>query len=97
MSGMHLFAYSLWLTGLALLLATLSFTHWQTLNQNRSFRRFLGEPATRSIIIAGLLLVSLGLTVVAPVWWQKVIWASLLLWSLWQGWLLWESQSADMK
>jgi hypothetical protein len=68
---------SLWITGLALILAALGFADYHAARAGRKFRQEIGRPAVQSAINFGLMLFCLGLIGSARAWWETVLWAVL--------------------
>ena len=64
MSWVGVFFSALWMVGLAVLLFTLSMTHWLATMQQSSLRQSMSESPFRQILIAGLMLFGVGLIIV---------------------------------
>lgn len=79
----------LWIFGLAGLLATLSFVHWQAGQQGQALLPTLGQPPIRLLIAAGFGLVALGQALSATASWAVGGWALLLVLAGWSGIAAW--------
>ena len=81
---------ALWLTGLAVLLATFSFADYLAAQRHVRARLVLGWPGSLTAIYAGFLLFCVGLFGTAPAGWQQALWALLaaafayLTWAAWR-------------
>lgn len=87
----RLVAFSaVWLTGLAVVLATFSFADYLAAQRQVRTRVVLGWPGSLAAIYAGFLLFCVGLFGTAPAWWQQALWALLavafgcLAWAAWR-------------
>jgi hypothetical protein len=69
----------LWIFGLGLEVAALSFANYMAGQQKRRFRQVLEMPACRMIIDVGLVFFCLGLTGSVSVTWERIVWAVLAL------------------
>ena len=80
-------ANSLWILGLAVLLAALSWAYWAANVERIRFRAALGRPRLRQVVDLGLILFCAGLAVTGRAWWERVLWG--LMAALWvpQAWL----------
>jgi hypothetical protein len=65
---------ALWLAGLAVVLASLSWARDEALQHGRPWREVLAQPASERRVSGGLLLVSLGLLAGAPSLWEAALW-----------------------
>ena len=78
-------AECLWISGLALALATFSLAYFQARAGRRPLRRVLGERGPQAALALGMLLFSLGLAAGEGRWWARLLWLLLgLLWA-WQA------------
>jgi len=79
-------ANGLWIVGLVLGLATLSYASWDAWDTHETFRRRLGLPLPqRALALAGFLF-CLGLGATSRLTWQVAVWlvlAGLFLWQVW--------------
>jgi small-conductance mechanosensitive channel len=80
-----LIQHTLWIIGLAILLATFSLAHWTASLQKRSLRQSLRQPAYRLTIAAGILAFALGLMFLAEALWLKIAWMGVIVLSLGEG------------
>jgi hypothetical protein len=80
-------ANSLWVLGLSVLLATLSWSSWASSEEKVRFKAVLRRPGIRRLIDVGLLLFCAGLAATARTWWERILWGALAVaWGV-QGWL----------
>ena len=68
---------TLWICGLAVLLATLSMLHYQVRAVGERFRDRLGDLEPQRAIAVGQILFCGGLLLVSDTWWEKGIWAAV--------------------
>lgn len=80
---------ALWLSGLALLLAAVSFADYAAHARQTKTRAVLGEPGYQVALNAGLLLFCLGLVGSAQNWWEQALWLLLAAAFAYQGWQAW--------
>ena len=78
----------LWVLGLALILAALSYADWLAHVRGLRTRQLLGTPTFRFCLSAGLGLVSLGLLLLSRGWLERLLWAGLVLVLAWCAWSL---------
>ena len=91
---------ALWVLGAAVILAALSLSHYEAQRRNERFRVQLAASAFQMWLSAGLALISLGLALIGPRWWERVLWGLLCALSVWQLWSTWragDSTSAQQK
>ena len=72
-------ANALWIIGLAVLLATVSYSDWVASQKKSSLRAVLKEFTPALFMNLGLFLFCLGLLATSHVWWEQVGWAIALL------------------
>ncbi len=85
-----LIANALWIAGLALLLAALSWASWAADVMGQRFRATWGRPGVQQVAHLGLALFSAGLAATARTWWEQALWALLMAIAVIQvGWMLW--------
>jgi phosphatidylserine synthase len=77
-------ANALWILGLALGLATLSYTSWEAWATHETFGQRMGKPATQGILALAMVLFCLGLAATAQVVWQVAVWLVMAILFLWQ-------------
>jgi hypothetical protein len=68
---------SLWIVGLAILLAVLSWVHWLSKVKRTSFRDVVKHPQTQRYLNTGLFLFSIGLATSTQTWWERTLWGLL--------------------
>ena len=87
---------ALWVLGAAVLLAALSYTYYDAQRRSERLATRLAGSAFQVWLSAGLILISLGLALIGPYWWERVLWGLLCAWSSWQLWIAWrEWRTAD--
>jgi hypothetical protein len=79
-------ANSLWILGLAVLLAVLSWAHWVASTEGKRLRAVLGRPRTRQGLDLGLFLFCAGLAATGRAWWERVLWGLLAAAWIFQIW-----------
>ncbi|MEA3375251.1 MAG: hypothetical protein U9R72_03505 [Chloroflexota bacterium] len=72
-------ANGLWVLGLAVVLAGLSWAHWLATVEGARFRDVLGRTGMRRVTDGGLALFCTGVAATSRVWWQRGLWALLAL------------------
>ena len=72
---LNVFYNSLWILGLAIILAAFSFADWQAHQAGVKLRSQFNSPAFQRPLSMGLILVSVSLAFLADRWWEQVIWA----------------------
>jgi hypothetical protein len=68
---------SLWIAGLTLLLATLSWASWAAHVENARMHAVLARPAVRRAWGLWLALFGAGMAVTGRAWWESMLWAGL--------------------
>ncbi len=89
---------ALWISGLALLLATLAFAHGLSLPAGESIRRILSAPPFRLAMTGGVILFALGMALATQALWERIGWAvvvALTVWDAVAGWR--ETRAARLK
>ena len=81
--------HSLWIIGLAILLATISLAHSTASLRKESFLQSLSRPTYRLAIAGGTLAFGLGLMWLAGALWLRVAWMGVLVVSLGEGISAW--------
>lgn len=81
------FHNALWILGLAIVLAALSYADWRRrlTVPPISFRKALAEPGFQAAVSLGFVLFCAGLALGSTVWWQIAAWTALGLLFTWQG------------
>jgi multisubunit Na+/H+ antiporter MnhB subunit len=82
---------ALWVLGAAVILAALSLSYYEAQRRNERLRIQLAAPAFQMWLSAGLVLISLGLVLIGPRWWERVLWGLLCGLSVWQLWSAWRA------
>jgi hypothetical protein len=82
---------ALWIFGLGLEVAALSFADYLAGQQKRPFWRVVQMPACRIVIDLGLLLFCLGLVGCASALWERVFWVVIALGLIL---LIWQTRKA---
>lgn len=77
---------ALWIFGLGLVVAALSFVNYLAEQQTQRFRQALGMPASRIMIDLGLVFFCLGLIGSVSSTWARIVWAVLALMFALQIW-----------
>ena len=80
-------ANGLWILGLAVLLAALSWAHWAASTGRVRFRAVLCWPWLRRVVSLGLVLFCLGLMMTGRTWWERALWVALTVAWMAQAWL----------
>ena len=70
-------ANGLWVLGLAIALAVLSWTHWAATSEKIRFWIVLRRPRIQQALDVGLVLFCSGLATTSRAWWEKVLWGLL--------------------
>ena len=83
------FVSALWITGLALLLATASIAY--AFAQGQSLRAVLNQLSFHLALIIGLVLFALGMVLSVDTWWERGGWALVLGLTLWDGIAAWRT------
>ena len=85
------FRNGLWIAGLAVILAAVSYADWQRGLQTPkgSMRNALGRPGFLAALCTGLVLFCAGLALSSSQWWEIVAWALLGLLFAWQAVVTW--------
>jgi hypothetical protein len=73
----HLLANALWIFGVSVILATLSYASWQSSIDGEKFSKHLRTPNIQLGLNFGGFLFSAGLTVTTDIIWQKILWGFL--------------------
>ena len=86
------FHNALWIAGLALALAALSYTDWQRklAAPPRSLRQALNTPGFQAAFTLGLVLFCVGVALGDQPWWQRILWAVLAVASAWLALTAWK-------
>ncbi len=76
-------ANGLWILGLAVVLAALSWADWKAKASSTPLRVTLAKAPVQRILNLGLALFCAGLAATATSWWQRILWGALSL-----GWII---------
>lgn len=83
-------ANALWILGLALILAALSWANGVAVRERVPFRSALGRPGVRRALDGGLVLLCAGLAATARTRWEQALWGMLAIGfgalAMWEGW-----------
>jgi hypothetical protein len=79
-------ANSLWILGLAVLLAVLSWAHWAASTEGKRLHAVLGQHRTQQGLDLGLFLFCAGLAATGRAWWERVLWGLLAVAWVFQAW-----------
>ena len=82
----------LWVLGTAVILAAFSFACYEAQRRGERLRVRLAAPGFQSWLSVGLVLISLGMALIGPRWWERALWAVLCAMSGWQLWAIWHGQ-----
>ncbi len=85
----------LWVLGTAVILAVLSLAHYDARRRDERLSARLAMPGFQMGCFAGLGLISLGLALIGPRWWERVLWGLLCATSAWQLWIAWCNRRAE--
>lgn len=80
---------ALWIVGLSIELAALSFADYMAAQQGLRTRTVLGQPGYQAAINGGLVLFCLGLLGSARAWWEQLLWLALAAAFAYQTWAAW--------
>ena len=80
---------TLWVLGAAVILAALSSSYYEAQRRGERLRMRLAAPGFQVGLSVGLVLFSLGLALIGPRWWERVLWGLLCAMSAWQLWGAW--------
>lgn len=87
-------ANGIWVLGLSILLAALSWAVWAATAAEVKFRIVMMRTPIRLTVDASLLLFCAGLTATARTWWERVLWSALAIaWGV-QIWLVRREKTA---
>ena len=85
----------LWVMGVAVILAALSHSSYEAQRQGERLRTQLAAPGFQAWLSVGLALISLGLALIGPRWWERVLWGLFCVTSVWQLWIAWREWKAE--
>ena len=84
---------ALWITGLSIVLAALSFADYIAAQQRLRTRAVLGWPSYQAAVNVGLVLFCVGLVGSARAWWEQLLWAALAVAFGYQAWSAWRRRT----
>lgn len=70
-------ANSLWILGMAVLLATFSWAYWMADTKGGRLRTMMGLPRIQQALNGGAFLFCAGLAATSRVWWERLLWGLL--------------------
>ena len=70
----NVLTHSLWIIGLAIELAVLSYKDWSSFRSGEGFGAALRRTVHNPIFLLGLVLACLGAGLGITVWWRRVLW-----------------------
>ena len=70
-------ANSVWILGLAVLLAAFSWASWAASAEGVRFRTMLRRPGMQRVLSLGLMLFCAGLAATGRAWWERTLWGLL--------------------
>lgn len=70
---------SLWILGLAILLASFSYQYWLATEEKRPLRGQLSTPAFQRTVWLSLTLIGVALAVTSQTGWERVLWTIFIL------------------
>jgi len=79
----------LWVLGAAMILAAFSFSCYEAQRRGERLRVRLAAPGFQLWLLAGLVLIGLGLALIGPRWWERLLWGVFCAMSAWQLWTTW--------
>lgn len=86
-------ANSLWILGLAVVLAALSWANWEAKTARGRLRQALATPSIGRALDFGLALFCAGLAGVARPGWERALWGALaVLWLARMFWSFWDKR-----
>ncbi len=84
----------LWVLGAAVILAAFSLSCYDAQRRTERLRTRLAEPGFQLWLLVGLVLISLGIALIGPRWWERVLWGLFCATSAWQLWIVWHEWEA---
>ena len=73
----NVLTHALWIVGLAVALAALSYTDWTSSRAGEGFVSTLKHVVQDPVFLLGLVLACLGAGLSVAVWWRRVLWFAL--------------------
>jgi multisubunit Na+/H+ antiporter MnhB subunit len=82
----------LWVLGAAVILASFSLSYYEAHRRGERLRVRLAAPGFHLWLSVGLMFISLGLTLLEPRWWGRVLWGVLFVTNAGQLWSAWRAR-----
>jgi len=92
MNFLSIAASALWILGLALLLAALSWSYWVVQTERLRWGEILRRPGVRRILGIALALFCAGLAATEARIWARALWGVLAVLWIVQGWWPWKEK-----
>jgi TRAP-type C4-dicarboxylate transport system permease large subunit len=77
---------ALWILGLGLMIASLSYASYLATQQKEHFKQVLKMPACRKLGLLGLVIFCIGLAGGVSAIWERIVWAVLAIIFTYQAW-----------
>jgi hypothetical protein len=74
----------LWVLGAAVIFAACSLSCYEAQRQGEGVPLQVADPRFQLWLLVGLVLISLGVALVGPRWWQRVLWGAFCAMCIWQ-------------
>ena len=84
---------ALWVSGLAVMLATWSWNEWWAHVHGQKLRPVLGEARFQVPFSVGMVLFCVGMALGERIWWRIGLWCVLALLFVWQGAQAWRARA----
>lgn len=84
-----------WVLGAAVILAAFSFACYEARRRGERLWKRLAVPGSQLWVLVGLVLISLGMALIGPRWWERALWAALCSVGAWQLWATWHSRRTE--
>jgi hypothetical protein len=91
-----LFLNSLWILGLAILLAAFSYYYWLATESGQSLRALLQSRFFQQFAWLGLGLVAAGLAGTSQQWWERLIWVLFIFYSIFNIVSQWRGRDSSL-
>lgn len=80
------FLNTLWVLGLTIILAAVSYYHWHADQGKKSLRSFLASSSFSIVFSIGIFFFCVGVAGLSRTWWEQVLWGILAVVFAYQGW-----------
>ena len=77
---------AIWLLGMSLSLATISYADWQAHAAQTRLRAVLERPLDTLALYTGFALVGVGAALSTDTWWERLVWALIALSAAYTSW-----------